>query len=74
MNFSKNTKIIRTILIVVSFFIVTAILWNTYDFFQKFKEEERTKMELLSIAQKDLATKPLNDNTLEKCFKRIIFS
>ena len=69
MNFSKNTKIIRTILIVVSFFIVTAILWNTYDFFQKFKEEERTKMELLSIAQKDLATKPLNDNTLELALK-----
>ena len=65
MNFSKNRKIIRFILISMSFIIVTAILWNTYDFSQKFKDEERIKMELLSVAQKDLATKPLNDKSLK---------
>ncbi len=60
MKFSKNRKTIRTILIAVSFIIVTAILWNTYDFFKKFKDEERIKMEIISAAQKDMAIKPLN--------------
>ncbi len=61
MNFSKNRKIIRVILVTLSFLIVTAILWNTYDFFQKFKDEERNKVALLGEAQKNLATKPLTD-------------
>jgi len=59
MKFSKNRKIIRSILIIVSFVIVTAILWNTYDFFKQFKEEERTKMEIIVAAQKEMAENPL---------------
>ena len=38
----------------VSFLIVSLILWNTYRFFQKFKEEERIKMENFSVAQREL--------------------
>jgi signal transduction histidine kinase len=34
--------------------IVTSILWNTYIFFQKFKQEERLKMEILATAQKEI--------------------
>lgn len=52
----KNSQIIRWAVIIASFIIVTLILWNTYDFFQKFKNEERAKMEILATAQKDLAT------------------
>ncbi|GAA4269199.1 HAMP domain-containing sensor histidine kinase [Hyunsoonleella aestuarii] len=41
-------------MIVVSFVIVSLILWNTYEFFQNFKEEERVKMQNWSFAQKEL--------------------
>ncbi|WP_372746386.1 sensor histidine kinase [Lutibacter sp.] len=46
----KNIHIIRWIVIIASFIIVASILWNTYDFFQKFKNEERAKMEILAGA------------------------
>jgi two-component system, sporulation sensor kinase D len=41
-------------MIVISFLIISLILWNTYRFFQKFKEEERIKMENFSQAQIEL--------------------
>jgi nitrogen-specific signal transduction histidine kinase len=41
--------------------IVSLILWNTYQLFQKFKEEERIKMENFSNAQIELS-KTLNLN------------
>lgn len=43
-------KTTRWILIISSIVIVTSILWNTYVFFQKFKEEERTKMKIWAEA------------------------
>ena len=46
----KNLQIIRWTVITSSFIIVALILWNTYDFFQKFKNEERAKMEILAKA------------------------
>ena len=46
----KNAQIIRWAVIITSFIIVALILWNTYDFFQKFKSEERAKMEFWSSA------------------------
>ncbi len=48
--FYKN--IIRWAVAALSFTIVVLILWNTYDFFQKFKNEERQKMAVLSEAYK----------------------
>ncbi len=65
MNFSKNRKIFRFILVSLSFIIVTAILWNTYDFFQKFKEEERNKMEIIVSAQKKIAEDPFNNENVD---------
>lgn len=56
MNFLNNTLLFKRIAILVSFVIVSLILWNTYIFFQKFKQEERIKMEILATAQKELAT------------------
>jgi signal transduction histidine kinase len=44
----------RWILIAASFVIITMILWNTYAFFQIFKDEERVKMEHWAEAQKTL--------------------
>jgi len=51
--FSTNRNIIRWIIIVSSLIIISLILWNTYTFFQKFKAEERVKMNTWSVAQID---------------------
>ncbi|MFY9243022.1 MAG: HAMP domain-containing sensor histidine kinase [Polaribacter sp.] len=56
MNFFSNTLLFKRITILVSFVIVSLILWNTYTFFQKFKNEERIKMEILAEAQKEIGT------------------
>ena len=61
MTFSFNRNIIRWIIIVSSFFIISLILWNTYTFFQNFKVEERSKMNTWSVAVKDIGTPKLND-------------
>jgi len=45
MQFSNRKNITRWILIAASFVIISLILWNTYTFFQIFKNEERVKME-----------------------------
>lgn len=54
MQFSEKRNLIRWIIIISSFLIASLILWNTYVFFQTFKEEERNKMELWAKAQKTL--------------------
>ncbi|MCH3884187.1 sensor histidine kinase [Tenacibaculum aquimarinum] len=56
MSLFKNTLWFKRFAILISFIIVSLILWNTYVFFQKFKDEERVKMEILATAQKELAT------------------
>ncbi|UMB60088.1 HAMP domain-containing histidine kinase [Lutibacter sp. A80] len=62
----KNVQIIRWVVIITSFIIVTLILWNTYDFFQKFKNEERAKMEILAGAYERFSAYDLNaDFSLE---------
>jgi hypothetical protein len=59
-NFSK-LLLFKRVTIFISFVIVTLILWNTYTFFQKFKQEERVKMEILATAQKEIG----NDENLD---------
>ena len=54
MQFSERRNLTRWIIISASFIIVILILWNTYNFFQIFKTEERVKMELWASAQKSL--------------------
>ena len=51
MQFSDSRNVTRWIIILASFIIVSLILWNTYSFFQRFKEDERLKMELWAEAQ-----------------------
>ena len=51
---NSNTNIIRWSIILGSFLIISSILWNTYVFFQNFKNEERIKMEIWSKAQIEL--------------------
>ncbi|CAI8152112.1 MAG: sensor histidine kinase [Flavobacteriaceae bacterium] len=66
MKLSSNRSIINWVVILVSFIIVSLILWNTYRFFQKFKDEERIKMENFSEAQRELVkTQDLDGNISE---------
>ncbi len=51
-NNQKNVT--RWVLVIASFSIVALILWNTYSFFQTFKEEERIKMSIWAAAQAEL--------------------
>ena len=51
--FSKQ-DLLRRMMIVISLITTSFILWNTYQFFQKFKEEERLKMENFAQAQIEL--------------------
>jgi hypothetical protein len=62
MIFTKYFSTFRWILITVSFLIVCLILWNTYEFFQNFKEEERIKMENWSFAQDEFINSATNTN------------
>nr|WP_294928346.1 HAMP domain-containing sensor histidine kinase [uncultured Flavobacterium sp.] len=54
MHFSESRNTTRWIIIFISFSIISLILWNTYTFFQIFKNEERLKMNILANAQKTI--------------------
>lgn len=51
MRFAESRNTTRWIIIFISFLIISLILWNTYTFFQIFKNEERLKMKLFVNAQ-----------------------
>ncbi|OIQ29998.1 MAG: two-component sensor histidine kinase [Bacteroidetes bacterium MedPE-SWsnd-G2] len=61
MTIVKNRNVIRWIIIIASFFIISLILWNTYIFFQNFKNEERIKMENWSFAQQNFINSNSDD-------------
>ena len=52
MQFSEKQNYSRWIIIITSFVIVLMILWNTYSFFQIFKDDERDRMKQWAQAQK----------------------
>ncbi|PNQ75057.1 two-component sensor histidine kinase [Hanstruepera neustonica] len=62
MIFSKHRNITRWIIVIASFGIISLILWNTYVFFQHFKEEQRKKMDIWAAAQSDIQQNFLTDN------------
>ena len=63
MLFSEKRNLTRWIIIMTSFVIVTLILWNTYTFFQIFKNDERVKMEVWAESLKTLLNAdPLQDD------------
>ncbi|MBC7524180.1 MAG: HAMP domain-containing histidine kinase [Flavobacterium sp.] len=65
MQFTDNRNTTRWIIIIASFFIVLLILWNTYTFFQIFKNEERLKMQVWASAQKSLLNANLESDNIE---------
>lgn len=58
MKFNPKKKTSYIILLVAAFVIVSLILWNTNSFFQKFKVEERYKMEIWATAQSEFQSLP----------------
>ncbi|MFH6767648.1 HAMP domain-containing sensor histidine kinase [Gaetbulibacter aquiaggeris] len=62
MIFTKYKNTFRWVMIVLSFIIISLILWNTYVFFQNFKAEERTKMDIWAEAQSDFINSDTNAN------------
>ncbi len=74
MKFKNNKLLLKYIAIAISVIVVMFILWNTYVFFQKFKEEERAKMELYATAVKEMVNNPnLNDdfNLVTKIYNNV---
>ena len=66
MNLPANKNTLRWILVIAAFLLVALILWNTNVFFQKFKQEERAKMEVLARAYENMSNPDLDvDITLE---------
>ena len=62
MLLTTNRNAIRWLIISVSFIVISLILWNTYIFFQNFKAEERTKMDIWASAQAEFQKSLLEDN------------
>jgi len=62
MTFPQNTNFLRWVIIIASFIIISLILWNTYVFFQNFKAEERTKMDIWAEAQIEFQKSSLTEN------------
>jgi len=66
---NKRKNISNWVLVFFSLITVSVILWNTFLFFQKFKIEERTKMEIWSLAQTELNKSPENADISNLTFK-----
>jgi signal transduction histidine kinase len=66
-NLPTSKILIKWSLILASFLIVSSILWNTNQFFKKFKNEERLKMEVLATAYENFNNPDLDiDMSLEE--------
>lgn len=62
MDFTSNKNVYRWVMIVAAVFFTSLILWNTYDFFQQLKENERKNIREFGIAATELQNQPLNAN------------
>lgn len=64
MFFTTKNNTWRWLIILTAFGALVLILWNTYTFFQTFKNEERLKMEIWAAASQTLNKADLNDTDL----------
>jgi len=65
MQFSEKRNVTRWIIIVISFIIISLILWNTYTFFQIFKNEEHLKMQIWATSLKTINKADLLNDDIE---------
>ncbi|MBW3517840.1 PAS domain-containing sensor histidine kinase [Flavobacterium sp. NKUCC04_CG] len=64
MFFTSKNNTWRWLIILTAFGTLVLILWNTFTFFQTFKNEERLKMEIWATASQTLNKADLNDTDL----------
>ncbi|EGV42238.1 HAMP domain-containing histidine kinase [Bizionia argentinensis JUB59] len=62
MLFYKYRNLTHWIIVAASFVIISLILWNTFVFFQYFKEEQRQKMDIWAYAQIEFQKNMLEDD------------
>jgi len=60
MKFHPKKRTFNIFLLVSAFVVVSLILWNTNSFFEKFKQEERLKMENWAAAQLEVLQSPID--------------
>ena len=60
MKFNPKRRTSNIILLISAFVIVSLILWNTNIFFEKFKQEERLKIENWAAAQAEIDNSPVD--------------
>lgn len=65
MQFSEKRNFTRWIIIIISFIIISLILWNTYTFFQIFKNEEHLKMQIWAASLKTINNADLENDDIE---------
>ena len=70
----NTTAFTRWFFILVSVFIITLILWNTYAFFNQLKESERGKMQIWASAQEELQTSDLGSGEINKIVLEVVQS
>lgn len=61
MKFNPKRRTSNVILLISAFVIVSLILWNTNIFFEKFKQEERLKIENWAAAQAEIENAPVDE-------------
>ncbi len=61
MKFNPKRRTSNIILLISAFVIVSLILWNTNIFFEKFKQEERLKIENWAAAQAEIDNAPVDE-------------
>lgn len=60
MKFNPKRRTSNIFLLISAFVVVSLILWNTNSFFEKFKEEERLKMENWAAAELEVLQSPID--------------
>jgi len=57
----NRTALTRWLFSLISIFIISLILWNTYSFFNQLKENERSKMKIWATAQQENTSSDLTE-------------
>jgi hypothetical protein len=60
MKFHPKKRTFNIFLLISAFVVVSLILWNTNSFFEKFKQEERLKMENWAAAELEVLQSPID--------------
>jgi len=70
----RNRTYIRWAFILASLFIISLILWNTYNFFNHLKESERVKMEIWAEAYQEILSNNHPDSNIGGLVLTVIHS